>query len=171
MSEIDIYILIEVYLRLNFVIFYFFLLDFIINSKEEVIKLLNNEVFFFYNIKFLKILDNGRVEINFDINIFMSLNIMNILGFKQIKIMKVEYRMILLIFDIINKYSDYVDKILLRIVYINDDILVKLEEDFNLYLNYRRLIEDKLQGNIFIEYKYGVKENYVIVRFELDFFY
>merc|ERR1711994_138274 len=74
-------------------------------------------------------------------------------------------------FDIINKYSDYVDKTPPRIAYTNDDILAKLEEDSNLYSNYRRLTEDKPQGNIFIEYKYGAKENHVIARFELDLFH
>merc|ERR1712240_370496 len=79
----------------------------------------------------------------------MSSNIMNILGFKQIKIMKAEHRMTLPTFD----------------------ILAKLEEDSNLYSNYRRLTEDKPQGNIFIEYKYEEKENHVIARFELDLFH
>ena len=171
MSEIDTHTLIEVHPRLNFAISYSFLSDLTINSKEEVIKLLNNEVFPFHNTKPLKILDNGRVEINSDINIFMSSNIMNILGFKQIKIMKAEHRMTLPTFDIINKYSDYVDKTPPRIAYTNDDILAKLEEDSNLYSNYRRLTEDKPQGNIFIEYKYGAKENHVIARFELDLFH
>merc|ERR1711963_689897 len=155
MSEIDTHTLIEVHPRLNFAISYSFLSDLTINSKEEV----------------LKILDNGRVEINSDINIFMSSNIMNILGFKQIKIMKAEHRMTLPTFDIINKYSDYVDKTPPRIAYTNDDILAKLEEDSNLYSNYRRLTEDKPQGNIFIEYKHGAKENHVIARFELDLFH
>ena len=171
MSEIDTHTMIEVHPRLNFAISYSFLSDLTINSKEEVIKLLNNEVFPFHNTKPLKILDNGRVEINSDINIFMSSNIMNILGFKQIKIMKAEHRMTLPTFDIINKYSDYVDKTPPRIAYTNDDILAKLEEDSNLYSNYRRLTEDKPQGNIFIEYKYGAKENHVIARFELDLFH
>ena len=60
MSEIDTHTLIEVHPRLNFAISYSFLSDLTINSKEEVIKLLNNEVFPFHNTKPLKILDNGR---------------------------------------------------------------------------------------------------------------
>ena len=151
MTEIESNTIIEIHPRLNFAFACGFLTDLTINSKEEVVKYLNSELFPFHKVKPLKILDTGKVSIKSNLNVFFSSNIINILGFSSFQKTKLTNQMRLPSFEIIEDLSKDIDIDGPSVMQFPDD-LARLENESYIYTKYRQLIDDKPQGKIIIEY-------------------
>ena len=174
MAEIESNVVIEIHPRLNFAVSYAFLTDITINTKEEIVEYLNREMFPFHKVKPLKILDTGKVSIDSNLDIFFSSNMINLLGFgKQSEKVYLSERMTLPSFEIVEKLSKYIDDELTDIPLKFDDELARLEYEGyeDIYSHYRKLITNKPQGKILIDYLNGEKKEQIAIAFNLDIFH
>ena len=167
MAEVESNVIIEIHPRLNFAMACGFLSDLTINSKEEVVRYINQELFPFHKIKPLKITNTGQITIKSNLNIFLSSNIINILGFSSSQKTNSIQRMNLPDFQIVKNFNDNMET--------DDgqwaeDALGQLEYASDMYTHYRRLIFEKPVGEIMIEYLDGIQMKNLKTRFQLELF-
>ena len=83
LSEIDFEVFYEIHPRLNFAFSIAFIKDISIPSQQDIVKLLNTFMFPFHKKKPLKYLRNGYVVIRSNLNLYMSKNLLQLLGFNS----------------------------------------------------------------------------------------
>ena len=83
LSQIDYNVLVEIHPRLNFAISVAYVKDVTIDSKAEMVEFLNSTMFPFHEVKPIMISPSGVITIESNLNLFVSENILNLLGFNS----------------------------------------------------------------------------------------
>ena len=170
-AEMESNVLIEIHPRLNFAVAYGFLTDITIRTKREVVDYINNELFPFHIVKPLKITNTGKVSIQSNLDIFLSSNITNILGYTSFNQLTIDQRMILPTFDIVKELSKHIDGDEEDLQTNFPDNLAQMEYESYIYTNYRKLIDNKPKGKIIIDYFDGEKYQSMESIFNVDLFH
>ena len=169
LSEIDFEVFYEIHPRLGFAFSIAFIKDISIHSQKDVVNFLNSFMFPFHKKKPLSYLEHGYVKIESNLNIFLSKNLLDLLGFNSF-----ESEMSPTHLNLPTK-EKYLDKNFIEDPYapaiIYPDMLSRMEEESTVYSNYRKLIEQKPKGNIQIEFTIGSKLTNFEVEYELDLFH
>ena len=166
LSEIDFEVFYEIHPRLGFAFSIAFIKDISINSQKDVVNFLNSFMFPFHKKKPLS-LEHGYVEIESNLNMFLSKNLLHLLGFNSF-----ESEMSPTHLNLPTK-EKYLDRDFLEDSYVSvyPDMLSRMEEESPVYSNYRKLIEQKPKGIIQIEFTIGSKLTNFEVEYELDLFH
>ena len=168
LSEIDFEVFYEIHPRLGFAFSIAFIKDISIHSQKDVVNFLNSFMFPFHKKKPLSYLEHGYVEIESNLNMFLSKNLLHLLGFNSFES---EMSPTHLNLPTKEKYLDrnFVEDPYASVIY--PDMLSRMEEESPVYSNYRKLIEQKPKGNIQIEFAIGSKLTNFEVEYELDLFH
>ena len=168
LSEIDFEVFYEIHPRLGFAFSIAFIKDISIHSQKDVVNFLNSFMFPFHKKKPLSYLEHGYVEIESNLNMFLSKNLLHLLGFNSFES---EMSPTHLNLPTKEKYLDrnFVEDPYASVIY--PDMLSRMEEESPVYSNYRKLIEQKPKGNIQIEFAIGSKLKNFEVEYELDLFH
>ena len=168
LSEIDFEVFYEIHPRLGFAFSIAFIKDISIHSQKDVVNFLNSFMFPFHKKKPLSYLEHGYVEIESNLNMFLSKNLLHLLGFNSFES---EMSPTHLNLPTKEKYLDrnFVEDPYASVIY--PDMLSRMEEESPVYSNYRKLIEQKPKGNIQIEFSIGSKLKTFDVEYELDLFH
>ena len=171
MSEIESNTVIEIHPRLNFAVAYGFLTDLTVDSKIEIVDYINHEMFPFHTVKPLNIMDNGKIGIKSNLNIFMSSNMINILGLSSNQKITFDHKLMPLpSFDVVSSLSKNINNSSIEIESFPDQ-LARMEKYSDIYTHYRKLIDDKPKGHITVEYFDGVNQKKVESIFNIDIFH
>ena len=165
LSEIDFEVFYEIHPRLNFAFSIAFIKDISIPSQQDIVKLLNTFMFPFHKKKPLKYLRNGYVVIRSNLNLYMSKNLLQLLGFNSFESEKLLTRFQLPLWNEYKYIKDPSTKIN------NPDRLSNLEEESSLYSNYQTLTTNKPKGSIQVEFSIGVHNFNFEIEYELDLFH
>ena len=169
LSEIDFEVFYEIHPRLGFAFSVAFIKDISINSQKDVVDFLNAFMFPFHKTKPLNLLANGYVKLESNLNMFLSKNLLQLLGFNSF-----ESELSPTHLNIPTK-EKYLNKNFIEDPYapviIYPDMLSRMEEDSPVYSNYRTLIGKKPKGIIQIEFAIGSKLTNYKVEYELDLFH
>ena len=169
LADVESNLVVEIHPRLNYAMVCGFLTDLTINTKEEVVNYLNKELFPFHKVKPLKITSTGQIYIKSNLNIFLSSNIINILGFSPSQRTDPIHQMIFPSDEIVKRVSNYIEN---DEEWLNfDDELARLEYESDIYTNYRRLISEKPVGRIAIEYFDGIQQRKVESHLSIELFH
>ena len=133
-------------------------------SETDMVQFLNQNFFPLHKNKPLKMGEDGRVTIMSDIDMYMSRNILNLLGFLNFD--NICTPCPVLKFPNMFQYEDGN----LDYVSIHKDSLARIEEESDLYTNYRHLIRNRPKGEVVITYKIDDELLTSKVEFELDLF-
>ena len=168
LSEIDFEVFYEIHPRLGFAFSIAFIKDISIHSQKDVVDFLNSFMFPFHKKKPLSYLEHGYVKIESNLNMFLSKDLLHLLGFNSFESEMSPTHLNLPTKD---KYLDnnFVEDPNASVIY--PDMLSRMEEDSPVYSNYRKLIEQKPKGNIQIEFAIGSKLTNFEVEYELDLFH
>ena len=168
LSEIDFEVFYEIHPRLGFAFSIAFIKDISIHSQKDVVDFLNSFMFPFHKKKPLSYLEHGYVKIESNLNMFLSKDLLHLLGFNSFESEMSPTHLNLPTKD---KYLDnnFVEDPNASVIY--PDMLSRMEEDSPVYSNYRKLIEQKPKGNIQIEFSIGSKLKTFDVEYELDLFH
>ena len=169
LSEIDFEVFYEIHPRLGFAFSVAFIKDISINSQKDVVDFLNAFMFPFHKKKPLNLLANGYVKLESNLNMFLSKNLLQLLGFNSF-----ESEMSPTHLNIPTK-EKYLDRNFIEdpnaSVIFYPDMLSRMEEDSPVYSNYRTLIEQKPKGCVQVEFAIGSKLIDFEIEFELDLFH
>ena len=169
LSEIDFEVFYEIHPRLGFAFSVAFIKDISINSQKDVVDFLNAFMFPFHKKKPLNMLANGYVKLESNLNMFLSKNLLHLLGFNSF-----DSKMSPTHLNIPTK-EKYLDRNIIEDSYAeitwHQDMLSRLEEDSPVYSNYRTLIEQKPKGCVEVEFAIGSKLKRFEIEFELDLFH
>ena len=167
LSEIDFEVYYEIHPRLNFAFSIAFLKDISIRSQKDVVDLLNSFMFPFHKKKPLKYFSNDYTEIESNLNLYMSKNLFQLLGFNSFQSEKLSSHLNL---PLRNKYRDkFIEDSYAPLIY--PDMLSRMEEESDMYLNYRTLIAQKPTGRIHVEFLIGSYLTHFEIEFDLDLFH
>ena len=164
LSEIDFEVFYEIHPRLNFAFSIAFIKDISIPSQQDIVKLLNTFMFPFHKKKPLKYLRNGYVVIRSNLNLYMSKNLLQLLGFNSFESEKLLTRFQLPLWNEYKYIKDPSTKIN------NPDRLSNLEEESSLYSNYQTLTTNKPKGSIQVEFSIGVHNFNFEIEYEMNLF-
>ena len=138
---------VEFHPRLNFAFSLASAKDVSMTSKTDMIQFLNLNFFPLHQNKPLKMGADGKVTIISDTDMYMSKNILNLLGFQNFQSICTPCPVLKFpnMFQYEDKNLDYVS--------IHKDALARIEEESDLYTNYRHLIRNRPKGEVVITYK------------------
>jgi len=148
------HISVEIHPRLNFAFCIASTRDVTIKSKTDVVSFLNQTLFPLHQKKPLNIETSGQVSISSNLSLFMSKNLLNLLGFTQLKNENV-YCPVL-------KFSKHLQprgKKSYDMISTHQDSLARITEESNLYTNYRNLNTNRPKGEVEIIFRIE-KETY-----------
>ena len=167
LSEIDFEVFYEIHPRLNFAFSIAFIKDISIRSQKDVVDLLNSFMFPFHKNKPLKYFSNDYIEIESNLNLYMSKNLLQLLGFNFFESEKLLNHLNL---PLRNKYMDkFIKDPYAPVIY--RDMLTRMEEESPMYSNYRTLIAQKPKGCIQVEFVIGSYPSHFEIEFDLDLFH
>ena len=167
LSEIDFEVFYEIHPRLNFAFSVAFIKDISIRSQKDVVDLLNSFMFPFHKNKPLKYFSNDYIEIESNLNLYMSKNLLQLLGFNFFESEKLLNHLNL---PLRNKYMDkFIKDPYAPVIY--PDMLTRMEEESPMYSNYRTLIAQKPKGCIQVEFVIGSYPSHFEIEFDLDLFH
>ena len=167
LSEIDFEVFYEIHPRLNFAFSIAFIKDISIRSQKDVVDLLNSFMFPFHKNKPLKYFSNDYIEIESNLNLYMSKNLLQLLGFNFFESEKLLNHLNL---PLRNKYMDkFIKDPYAPVIY--RDMLTRMEEESPMYSNYRTLIALKPKGCIQVEFVIGSYPSHFEIEFDLDLFH
>ena len=167
LSEIDFEVFYEIHPRLNFAFSIAFIKDISIRSQKDVVDLLNSFMFPFHKNKPLKYFSNDYIEIESNLNLYMSKNLLQLLGFNFFESEKLLNHLNL---PLRNKYMDkFINDPYAPVIY--PDMLTRMEEESPMYSNYRTLIAQKPKGCIQVEFVIGSYPSHFEIEFDLDLFH
>ena len=170
LSQIDYNVLVEIHPRLNFAISVAYVKDVKIDSKEEMVKFLNSTMFPFHKVKPIKITASGVITIETNLNLFVSENIFNLLGFNSSVSSEFVEEIDLPSNELVQKLSDDIDGENEELQLVYSDNLERVEKTSSIYNNYRQLSGDKPKGNIAVYFKVGGENKNFNIEYELDIF-
>ena len=166
LSEIDFEVFYEIHPRLNFTFSVAFIKDISIHSQRDVVNFLNSYMFPFHKKKPLKYLTNGYIGIETNLNLYMSKNLFQLLGFINFES---EISSKHLHPPLKEQYKNFIEDIYSPTIY--QDMLARMEEESPLYSNYRALIKQKPKGRINVEFKIGNSTRSFEIEYEMDLFH
>ena len=167
LSEIDFEVFYEIHPRLNFAFSVAFIKDISIRSQKDVVDLLNSFMFPFHNKKPLKYLSNDCIEIESNLNIYMSKNLLQLLGFNSFESEKLTRYLNL---PLRSTYRDkFIEDSYAPVIY--PDMLSRMEDESDMYANYRTLIAQNPTGCIQVEFVIGSYLKHFEIEFDLDLFH
>ena len=167
LSEIDFEVFYEIHPRLNFAFSVAFIKDISIRSQKDVVDLLNSFMFPFHNKKPLKYLSNDYIEIESNLNIYMSKNLLQLLGFNSFESEKLTRYLNL---PLRSTYRDkFIEDSYAPVIY--PDMLSRMEDESDMYANYRTLIAQNPTGCIQVEFVIGSYLKHFEIEFDLDLFH
>ena len=155
---------VEFHPRLNFAFSLASAKDVSMTSKTDMIQFLNLNFFPLHKNKPLKMGADGKVTILSDTDMYMSKNILNLLGFQNFQSICTPCPV--LKFPNMFQYEDAN----LDYVSVHKDALARIEEESDLYSNYRHLIRNRPKGEVVITYKIDGELLTSKVEFELELF-
>ena len=171
LSEIDFEVFYEIHPRLNFAFSIAFIKDVNIHSQKGVVSFLNSFMFPFHKRKPLKYLENGYVEIETNLNILLSKNLLQLLGFNSFKLEesqkhlnappKGKY--------ILQTLPDVIEEIHASTIY--SDMLNRLETKSSVYSHYRSLIDQNPKGVIKVQFTIGRSLKNFEIEYDLNLFH
>ena len=167
LSKIDFEVFYEIHPRLNFAFSVAFIKDISIHSQRDVVNFLNSYMFPFHKKKPLKILSNGYIGIETNLNLYMSKNLFQLLGFINFES---EISSKHLHLPVKEKYS----KNFIEDTYsstIHQDMLARMEEESPMYSIYRALIKQKPKGRINVEFAIGNSLRSFEIEYAMDLFH
>ena len=155
---------VEIHPRLNFAFSLASAKDVSMTSETDMIQFLNQNFFPFHKAKPLKIEADGKVTIKSDTDMYMSKNILNLLGFLNFENICTPCPVLKFpnIFQYEDENLDYVS--------IHKDALARIEDESDLYTNYRHLIGNRPKGEVSITYQIDDELLTSKVEFELELF-
>ena len=171
LSEIDFEVFYEIHPRLNFAFSIAYIKDVNIHSQKGLINFLNSFMFPFHKRKPLKYLENGYVEIETNLNLFMSKNLLQLLGFNSFKFQKSENHLNV---PIKTKYLLQLLPDVLEESFtssINVDMLNRLEYKYSEYSSYRSLINQNPKGVIRVQFSIGSSLQHFAIEYDLNLFH
>ena len=138
----------EIHPRLSFAFCIASARDVTIKSKTDVVSFLNQTLFPLHQKKPLNIETSGQVSISTNLSMFMSENLLNLLGFIQLKNENVSCPVLKFskLFQPKGKQSD-------GMILTHQDSLARIAEESNLYTNYRNLNTNRPKGEVEIIYR------------------
>ena len=142
------HISLEIHPRLNFAFCIASARDVTIKSKTDMISFLNKTLFPLHQKKPLNIEKSGQTLISTNLSMFMSENLLNLLGFTQLKNENVSSPVLKfskLLQPKGNKSND--------VILTHQDSLARIAEESNLYTNYRNLNTNRPPGEVEIVYR------------------
>ena len=167
LSEIDFEVFYEIHPRFNFAFSVAFIKDISIRSQKDVVDLLNSFMFPFHNKKPLKYLSNDYIEIESNLNIYMSKNLLQLLGFNSFESEKLTRYLNL---PLRSTYRDkFIEDSYAPVIY--PDMLSRMEDESDMYANYRTLIAQNPTGCIQVEFVIGSYLKHFEIEFDLDLFH
>ena len=167
LSEIDFEVFYEIHPRFNFAFSVAFIKDISIRSQKDVVDLLNSFMFPFHNKKPLKYLSNDYIEIESNLNIYMSKNLLQLLGFNSFESEKLTRYLNL---PLRSTYRDkFIEDSYAPVIY--PDMLSRMEDESDMYANYRTLIAQNPMGCIQVEFVIGSYLKHFEIEFDLDLFH
>lgn len=171
LSQIDYNVLVEFHPRLNFAISVAYVKDVTIDSKAEMVEFLNSTMFPFHVVKPIKITASGVITIESNLNIFVSQNVCNLLGFNSSVSSEFIEEINLPSNKLVEKLSDDIDNENENLQLVFSDNLERMEKNSTIYSNYRRLADSKPKGNIAVQFQVDGETKNFEVEFELDIFH
>ena len=148
------HISVEIHPRLNFAFCMASTRDVTIKSKTDVVSFLNQTLFPLHQKKPLNIETSGQVSISSNLSLFMSKNLLNLLGFTQLTNENVSCPVL--------KFSKHLQprgKKSYDMISTHQDSLARITEESNLYTNYRNLNTNRPKGEVEIIFRIE-KETY-----------
>ena len=170
LSQIDYNVLVEIHPRLNFAISVAYVKDVTIDSKAEMVEFLNSTMFPFHEVKPIMISPSGVITIESNLNLFVSENIFNLLGFNSSVSSEFIDEINLPSNDLIQKLSDDIDNENGDMQLVYSDNLERMEKISTIYNNYRQLADAKPKGNIAVYFELDGETKNFKTEFELDIF-
>ena len=171
LSQIDYNVLVEIHPRLNFAISVAYMKDVTIDSKAEMVRFLNSTMFPFHVVKPIIISKSGVITVESNLNIYVSQNIFNLLGFNSSESSEFIEEIDLPSNELVQKLSEDIDDENEDMQLVFSDKLERMEKTSKLYNNYRQLSDAKPQGNIAVYFQVnGQKKNFE-TEFELALFH
>ena len=169
-SGVDFNIFYEIHPRLNFAFAISYAKDITVNSKEEVVKFLNDFMFPFHKDKPIKYSVNNKITIESNLDMYMSENILRLLGFTSFQENTQMYQNL--------KFPSVleIDSELERILKMKQDdtdhfgLLDLVEQESPIYTHYRRLGITKPKGEISVEYLIDGELEIFNTSFDLELF-
>ena len=155
---------VEFHPRLNFAFSLASVKDVSMTSEIDMVQFLNQNFFPLHKKKPLKMGADGKVTIMSDIDMYMSKTILNLLGFINFENICVPCPVLKFL-----QKNQSEDENLDHVV-IHKDALARIEEESDLYTNYRQLIRNRPKGEVVITYKIDDELLTSKVEFELDLF-
>ena len=159
------HISVEIHPRLNFAFCIASARDVTIKSRTDVVSFLNQSLFPLHQKKPLNIETSGQVSISSNLSMFMSENLLNLLGFTQFTNENVSWPVLKFSKHLQSKGKQSDDMILTH-----QDSLARITEESNLYTNYRNLNTNRPKGEVEIIYRIDEKTYTSKVSQGLDLF-
>ena len=159
------HISVEIHPRLNFAFCIASARDVTIKSRTDVVSFLNQSLFPLHQKKPLNIETSGQVSISSNLSMFMSENLLNLLGFTQFTNENVSWPVLKFSKHLQPKGKQSDDMILTH-----QDSLARITEESNLYTNYRNLNTNRPKGEVEIIYRIDEKTYTSKVSQGLDLF-
>ena len=155
---------VEFHPRLNFAFSLASAKDVSMTTETDMIQFLNQNFFPFHKEKPLKMEADGKVTIISNIDMYMSRNILTLLGFLNFENICTPCPLLKFpkMFQNENENLDQVS--------IHKDSLARIEEESDLYTNYRHLIGNRPKGEVSITYQIDDEVLTSKVEFELELF-
>lgn len=163
-SEIDSTVLFEIHPRLNVAFSLTYLKDVSIVSKSNIVNFLNSFMFPFHVKKPLKYSSSGIVEIDSNLDIYLSQNMLELLGFNQLTSLTKHIPAVHFpeIIDINHNLEES--------VIVHKDMLAQMESESEIYTMYRTKIFEKPKGEISVTFSIGKQTLTSKVAFDIDLF-
>ena len=170
LSQIDYNVLVEIHPRLNFAISVAYVKDVTIDSREEMVQFLNSTMFPFHVVKPIKITASGVITIESNLNVFVSENILKLLGFNSFVSSEFIEDISLPSNDLVQNLSDDIDDENEDLQLVYSDNLERVEKTSTIYNNYRQLSDVKPKGNIAVNFQVNGENRNFEIELELDIF-
>ena len=162
-SEIDSTVTFEIHPRLNAAFSCSYLKDVSLVSKSNIVEFLNSFMFPFHIKKPLKYSRSGIVEINSNLDIYLSQNMLELLGFSQLD--PQQKNLPVLHFPKIDINQNIEESIV-----VHQDMLGQMESESEIYTMYRKKIFDKPKGEIGLTFSISNQTFSPKVVFDIDLF-
>ena len=161
----------EIHPRLNFAYAIAYAEDITVLSKEEVVKFLNDFMFPFHKDKPIKHLANNQITIESNLDMYMSKNLLSLLGFTRFQEYIQPYQNIKFptVLEIEREMDDIL-KLKQRGYISNLDLLGLLEQESSIYTHLRKLNTTKPKGEISVEYLIDERLEIFNTTFDLELF-
>ena len=166
LSHIDFKVFYEIHPRLNFAFSIAFIKDITFDSQNDVVNLLNGSMFPFHKKKPLQLMENGYVGIKSNLNMYISQNLLNLLGFVSFDSEMSPSNIYL---PLENEYigGNFVEDPKTNY----KDMLERMEEESPIYENYRLLINQKPKASVKVEFDIGSYSHQFEIEYEIDLFH